>query len=107
MTQKKGDVFVDAKQHEVGAFAMRRINERIRHLLDIAPSDASAELIIRKSRAGYKGLLKIYSQQRRFTGGNTGRILSEVFDRIFDEVRGQIDDWKGQRFNDVDPRPPL
>lgn len=93
---------MDDHTHEAvsayGDETMRTINERIRDLLDEAPSDASAELLVRKGTGGYKGMLKIYSQQRKFVGGAQSERFLDVVDEIFREVREQIDDWKRDRY---------
>lgn len=84
-----------------GEHTMREINDRIRSLIDCAPSDAGAELVVHKTPVGYKGLLKIHSRHRRFVGGDSGPEFQEVLDRIFEEVREQIEDWKRDRDLDI------
>ena len=77
--------------------AMTAINSRIRDVLDHAPSDATAELEIRKDKAGFQGLLKVFSRQRKFIGGNRAKTFSDVIDKVFEEVWSQISDWKSER----------
>ena len=80
-----------------GAEAMRDINERMKYLLDQAPSDATAELEVCRGKRGYQGYLKVFSRQRRFVGGcKSGRFV-EMIDRVFSEVLEQIDQWKSER----------
>lgn len=83
---------------DAGHETVREINNRIQGVLDSAPSDASVSLTIRQSKDGYKGVLKILSKQRKFIGGGADKRFSVVLDRIFEEVRQQIDDWKKRRF---------
>lgn len=80
-----------------GEEAMREVNSRIRELLEFAPSDATAELEIQRDRNGFQGLLRVFSQQRRFVGGSRDKDFSELIDRIFEEVWNQISEWKKER----------
>jgi len=80
-----------------GAEAKNNIDEAIRHVLEEAPSDSGAELVVRKSRGGYKGLLTVYSRQGKFIGGYAGEQLMDVVKKIFSEVHEQIVDWKKNR----------
>jgi len=91
----------DALSHG-GEEAMREINARIRELLEFAPSDATAELEIRRDRHGFQGLLRIFSQQRRFVGGCRHKVFSEMIDHIFEEVWNQISEWKKEREASLD-----
>ena len=84
-----------------GDEAMHTINARIRDLLEEAPSDASAELLVRKGTTGYKGMLKIYSAQRKFVGGAQSERFLDVIEECFREVREQIDDWKRDRYESM------
>lgn len=97
----KRDVFADAVEStsdETTVDSMVELNERIRGILDEAPSDASAEFEVRKSRGGYRGLLKINSLQGKFIGGGQAKSFSEVVDTIFAQVRAQLRDWRRRRF---------
>jgi len=79
-----------------------KIDERLRGTLEHAPSDASASLQVRQVLNGYKGVLKIHSQQRNFIGGCVDSRLDVVIECVFEEVERQIDDWrKRRRFADV------
>ncbi len=78
--------------------AIREINDRLKEMMEEAPSDASAELIVRRVGHGFKGFLKVCSSQRKFIGGSAGPKLFEVVNSIFDEVRSQIRTWKRTRF---------
>jgi hypothetical protein len=77
------------------------LNQRIRAVLEEAPSDATAELQIQKSRGGYKGFLKVYSRQRKFVGGAESRSFADVVEDLFREVRQQIKEWKRDRFGEL------
>ncbi|HVK62740.1 MAG TPA: hypothetical protein VM432_14375 [Bdellovibrionales bacterium] len=76
---------------------MLEINQRLQTILDRAPSDASAELSIRRTDDGYRGLLNVYSLHRHFSGGFKGARLREVIDRVVADVFEQINDWKRSR----------
>jgi len=82
---------------EGGEETMREINARIRQLLEFAPSDSTAELEIRKDQHGFQGLLRVFSQQRRFVGGCRHKVFSEMIERVFEEVWTQIEQWKKER----------
>ena len=82
---------LDAKE------AMSDINHRIEHVLDRAPSDASANLLLRKSKDGYRAFFKIRSAQGKFSGFIRGKNLIETVDKVLSRVRGQIEDWKETR----------
>ena len=76
---------------------MSEINSRIERMLDKAPSDSTANLLVRKTKDGYKAFLRIRSANSRFTGFIRGRKLIDVVERVIKDVRGQIDDWKSNR----------
>lgn len=77
--------------------AMTDINSRIEHVLDKAPSDSTANLLLRKTKDGYRAFFKVRSAQGKFTSFIRGRTLIETVDRVVNQVRKQIDDWKEQR----------
>ena len=80
--------------------AVREINERIKAVLDEAPSDASAELVVRKTKGSYRGFLKLFSRQRRFVGGGSGPRLHDVIEQMVREVRTQIKQWRRERYKE-------
>lgn len=94
------DGLTRAELQKLGQDAMREINDRIQAVLDRAPSDASAFLLIRLGHRGYKGVLKVASRQRKFIGGGAAADFGDVVDRVFSEVNEQIEQWKKQRFLD-------
>lgn len=68
----------------------------LRNLLDEAPSDASLKLSV---LSGNKALLKIYSSQQQFyaeTVNNENAL--EMVEALIGDVRGQLTEWKSQRF---------
>ncbi len=85
------EIGLDAKE------TMTDINSRIEHVLDKAPSDSTANLLLRKTKDGYRAFLKVRSAQGKFAGFIRGRNLIETVDRVVSQVRKQIDDWKEQR----------
>ena len=76
---------------------MSEINNRIEHVLDRAPSDSSANLLLRKSGDGYRAFFKVRSAQGKFAGFIRGKNLIETVDKVLSKVRTQIDDWKETR----------
>lgn len=87
----------DGTEQLDGKAAMEEINSRLERVLDKAPSDASADLVLRKTRDGYRAFFKIRSAHKKFGGMIRGRRLLDVVDRVFNQVRGQIDTWKEKR----------
>ena len=80
------------------ASGMTDINSRLEHMLDKAPSDSSANLLVKKTRDGsYKAFLRIRSANRRFAGFIRGSKAIDVVERVIKDVRGQIDEWKSNR----------
>lgn len=86
-----------------GQEAMRDINSRIQEILDRAPSDSSAHLLIRADDGGFKAVLKIISSQQKFVGGDKGEDFRVLMDRVFGEVHHQIREWRRTRFTNPNP----
>lgn len=76
---------------------MSEINTRLERMLDKAPSDSTVNLLVRKTKDGYKAFLRIRSANRRFAGFIRGRGLIDTVERVIKDVRTQIDDWKSNR----------
>lgn len=76
---------------------MSEINARLERLLEKAPSDSSANLLLRKTKTGYKALLRVRSAHQKFNGFISGRRLIDVVERVLRDVKTQIDDWKDKR----------
>ncbi len=81
-----------------GVKDMSEINSRLVRLLDKAPSDSSANLLLRKTKDGYKAFFRIRSSaafgEKRFAGFISGRRLIDVVEKVMTDVRSQIDEWK-------------
>lgn len=77
------------------------LRHRLRWLMDKAPSDATASFFIKPVGQGYKGLLKIHSAQRRFIAGCEAASLSELMDRISEEIKEQLASWREVRFRNL------
>ena len=82
---------------EDGVTEMSDINVRLERVLDKAPSDSTANLLLKKTSDGYKAFFKLRSTQNQFSGFIKGKSLVDVVERVFHEVRQQIDDWKETR----------
>ncbi len=82
---------------EDGVTEMSEINARLERVLDKAPSDSTANLLLKKTSDGYKAFFKLRSTQSQFSGFIKGACLVDVVERVFREVRLQIDDWKETR----------
>lgn len=89
-------------QHTLGVTAVQELDRRMKALMEKAPSDATSQLVIRKSKEGYKGLLKITSLQGKFVAGQVHRCFTQMMNELFAEARAQIDQWKRHRFIDSD-----
>ena len=76
---------------------MIEINARLERMLDKAPSDSTANLLVRKTANGYKAFLRVRSSNRGFKSFITGQRLRDVVERVVLEVRSQIDGWKESR----------
>lgn len=76
---------------------INEINSRLERVLDKAPSDSTANLLVRRTKTGYKAFLRIRSVSRKFKSFVSGRRLMDVVERAIRDVRNQIDDWKENR----------
>lgn len=76
---------------------IHEINAKLERVLDKAPSDSTANLLVRKTKDGYKAFLRIRSTNQRFKSFMSGRRLRDVVERAIKDVRHQIDDWKNTR----------
>lgn len=76
---------------------MSGINAQLERLLDKAPSDSTANLLLKKTKGGYKAFFRIRSAQNRFKGFISGRRLVDVVERVMRDVKSQIDQWKETR----------
>lgn len=76
---------------------MTAINSRLELMLDKAPSDSSANLLVRKTKDGYKAFLRIRSVNSRFASFIFGAGLIDVVEKVILDVRSQIERWKQTR----------
>jgi hypothetical protein len=77
--------------------AITAINSHLERVLDKAPSDSTANLLVRKTANGFKAFLRIRSTNRKFKSFISGRRLTEVVEHAIRDVRAQIDAWKETR----------
>jgi hypothetical protein len=74
---------------------------RLSGLMEKAPSDASATLLIRKDGNNYSGLLKIRSLHNKFVSACRAPDLTKMIDSIIRDTKRQIDEWKKERVNSL------
>lgn len=75
---------------------------KINELYNSSPSDANATVQLRKTRLGYRGILKIISSQGVFKAKAYHQNMNEVFRMLFTNIGDQLDQWKTQRrFDEV------
>lgn len=83
-------------QHEIA-----EMKSQLEGLMERAPSDASATLIIRKEGSGYQGLLKIRSLRNKFVSACRAPNFKQLVDTIMRDTKRQIDDWKKERMHSL------
>lgn len=71
---------------------------RLSGLLEKAPSDSSATLLIRKDGNDYQALLKIRSIHNKFVSACRCSDFRQLIDSLVNDTKRQIDDWKRERF---------
>ena len=74
---------------------------RLEGLMENAPSDATATLLIRKEGSDYQGLLKIRSLRNKFVSACRAPNFKQMVDNIMRDTKRQIDDWKKERTNSL------
>lgn len=74
---------------------------RLASLMDKAPSDATATLLIRREGNSYKGLLKIKSLRNKFVSACRAPNFKQLLDSMIRDTKQQIDDWKRERTNNL------
>ena len=77
--------------------AVTAINSHLEGVLEKAPSDSIANLLVRKTASGFKAFLHIRSSKQKFKSFTRGRRLSDVVELAIRDVRAQIDKWKETR----------
>jgi hypothetical protein len=93
----KVDTLPDESAPRPAGEQIQNINRQLQEVLEAAPSDASAELVVQKDTDGYRSLLKIHSLQRRFVTGAHGHLFTEVIEHVLAQVRRQITQWSQER----------
>jgi hypothetical protein len=83
-------------QHEVA-----EMKARLSGLLEKAPSDASATLLIRKDGNDYQALLKIRSLHNKFVSACRSSDFKQMVDTIIRDTKRQIDEWKKERLTNL------
>lgn len=74
---------------------------RLAHLLERAPSDATATLLIRKDGDQYQALFRVRSLRSKFVSACRASNFKQVVDSIIRDTKRQIDEWKKQRPNSL------
>ena len=74
---------------------------RLTGLLEKAPSDSSATLLIRKDGNDYQGLLKIRSVHNKFVSACRSSNFKQLVESIIRDTRLQLDQWKRERPADL------
>ena len=74
------------------------LQRRLDSLMESAPSDATARFLLKRIHGGYIGLLKIASQQGRFTARSASGRVGDTIEAAFRDLRGQLDSWRKNRF---------
>ena len=76
---------------------INEIKERLEVILDSAPSDAVARIVVKKIRGGFHAFLRIYSKQTKFLVGASAPHLRDAMNQLFDDVGRQIGSWRDSR----------
>ncbi len=74
---------------------------RLTGLLEKAPSDSSATLLIRKDGNDYQGLLKIRSVHNKFVSACRSSNFKQLVESIIRDTRLQLEQWKRERPADL------
>ncbi len=74
---------------------------RLTGLLEKAPSDSSATLLIRKDGDDYQGLLKIRSLHNKFVSACRSSDFKQLVELIIRDTKRQLDQWKRERPADL------
>ena len=76
---------------------INEIKERLETIMDSAPSDAVARIVVKKIRGGFHAFLRIYSKQTKFLVGASSAQLGDAMNQLFDDVNRQIRSWRDAR----------
>lgn len=66
-------------------------------ILGSAPSDSEPRALLSRTKEGFKGMLRLSSQQGIFAVEATGRDAIELLGRLKDRMGEQIGSWRGGR----------
>lgn len=77
---------------------LHELNELIEGFLDKAPSDANAEVRIKKTPEGFDACIEVFSSQRAFGPvQRAGTKFRDVVENLLEEMREEIEEWKRHR----------
>ena len=76
------------------------LRRRFESLIASAPSDASVRFLLRRTKMGYQGLVKICSLHRNFVVRAAGSRISDTAENVFSQLTAQIERWRRERFAD-------
>ena len=72
--------------------------ERLAHLLEKAPSDASLTSHFSKIKKGYQGAIEVISSQGKFIAEAFNQDANDLALNLIDQIYGQIRSWRTKRF---------
>ena len=78
------------------------LEKELETILDAAPSDACANVTIRRGREGFMGILDIHSEQGQFVAKSWAPSVNEVRNDLVDQINNQLDSWRERRFTKDD-----
>ena len=73
------------------------ISRTLDAILGSAPSDSEPRALLSRTKEGFKGMLRLSSQQGIFSVEATGRDAIEMMGRLKDRMGEQIGSWRGAR----------
>lgn len=82
---------------EEAELEMREVNELLEDVLEKAPSDAAAEILVDRRSGGFDVQLNIHSSQGVFGRGQGGSTFRKVVEDLLTEMRSEIEEWKRHR----------
>ncbi len=73
--------------------------EKLAHLLDKAPSDASLTSSFSKIKKGYEGAIEVISSQGKFIAESFHKNPNDLAFHLIDQVYQQILSWRSKRYS--------
>jgi len=73
------------------------ISRTLDAILGSAPSDSEPRACLQRTKEGFKGFLRLNSQQGTFSVEATGRDAIEMMARLKDRMSEQLGSWRGGR----------